>query len=217
VRSNATGAGPGPRQIFVTRHAEKPAAGDGAVPATLGVDAIGTPNPHTLTPRGWTRAGAQTVLFAPQDQRFRDGFAQPTMLVAPDYGSPAEGAVHRPVQTLVPLSARLGVAVSTPTPKGQEPELVGRHLLTATDQVVLVSWDHENIPELVAALLGAAEVSPGPQLPADGWPDDCYDVVLSFTRQPGAGGLRYRFSELPQLLLDGDSAVPLGRRRPKMA
>ena len=204
-------AGDGPRQIFVTRHAEKPAPATAADPASFGVDGLGAPNPHSLTPRGWTRAGAFTVLFAPQDHRYRAGFDQPTVLVAPDYGSPAEGAVHRPVQTLVPLSRRLGLTVSTPSPKGEEAALVTQHLLTATDEVVLVSWDHENIPELVAALLAAAEVAPNPQLPASGWPDDRYDVVLSFTRQPG-GGRRYGFSELPQLLLDGDSPLPLGRR-----
>jgi hypothetical protein len=91
----------------------------GTTPATSGVDQVGTPNPHSLTPRGWIRAGALTALFAPHDLSFRSGFEQPTMLVAPDYGSPAEGAVHRPVQTLVPLSARLGLPVSTRRSRGR--------------------------------------------------------------------------------------------------
>ncbi len=49
---------PGPSVVMLVRHAEKPL---GAGPPH-GVTIDGTPDPESLTPRGWQRAGALVAL-----------------------------------------------------------------------------------------------------------------------------------------------------------
>jgi hypothetical protein len=194
--------------VFFIRHGEKPEGTGDDTPGvasggSLGVQEDGRRNDHSLTPRGWQRAGALAALFAPAEGPLRPGIGTPTMLVAPDYGSPAEAAVHRPVQTLVPLAGRLGLQLSAPCARGGEAELVTRHVLEAHDAVVLVCWDHEHIPALVDTLTGVVEVTPEVRLPPTGWPDSRYDTILAFTRLPG-DRLRYEFAEVLQLVLPGD-------------
>ncbi len=211
------GAGAGPRTIYLIRHAEKPPSPVPAgsppsvqapgVQASLGVDAVGCVDDHSLTPRGWQRSGALTVFFGPADSQARSPQVHPpTRVFAPDYGSPAESARHRPHQTVEPLARRLGLSIETPVPKGGEADLVHRHLLAATDAHVLVCWEHEHLTGMVAALAEAVSIEP-PPAPDLHWPDDRFDMVLVLTRteDPTVG---YRLSQLPQLLLYGDSAEP---------
>jgi hypothetical protein len=46
----------------------------------------------------------------------------------------------------------------------------------------------------------------GTQIPA-AWPGDRFDVLWSFTLQPGASPAEYVFSQIPQQLLAGDAAT----------
>ena len=195
----------GPAQIFVIRHGEKPGfeAGSGGSLGAVGVQEDGAANPHSLTARGWQRAGALAVLLGPSG---RLSASQPTKLFAPDYGT--QNPDHRTVETLDPLAQLLDLPIATPCAHDGGHDLVHHHVLTNTDAVVLVCWDHQNIPDILAALTTAANVTPVPTLPLGGWPDQRYDVILAFSRQSGPS-LSYRFDEIPQLLLSGDARDPL--------
>ncbi|MFE0020119.1 hypothetical protein [Amycolatopsis sp. NPDC059021] len=171
--------------IMIIRHAEKP---DGSSPAQ-GVTADGEQSDGSLTVRGWTRAGALVELFAPASGAIRAGLARPAAVYA---AAPNGDKSQRPSQTVTPVAARLGVQLQTPFAKGDEKALAAK--LTSLHGATLVSWQHEEIPDIVQHL-GA--VTPAP--PAK-WPDERFDVVWVFTRT--AGG--WAFSQVPQLLLDGD-------------
>jgi hypothetical protein len=209
-------AGSGPRTIYLIRHGEKPPnpPGPGQPPpavtpagAALGVDATGCVNDHSLTPRGWQRSGALAVLFGPAgSQDHTPRVSTPSRVFAPDYGSPTESAQHRPHQTVEPLARRLGLAIETPVAKGAEAELVRRHLLQATDEHVLVCWEHEHLTGMIAALAQSVTIEPKPS-PDLHWPDDRFDMVLVLSRDDDREAT-YRLVQLPQLLLDGDSAEP---------
>ena len=208
--------GSGPRTIYLIRHGEKPPnpPGPGQPPpavapagAALGIDATGCVNDHSLTPRGWQRSGALAVLFGPAGSQDRiPRVSTPSRVFAPDYGSPAESAQHRPHQTVEPLARRLGLAIETPVAKGAEAELVRRHLLPATDEHVLVCWEHEHLTGMIVALAQSVTIEPKPS-PDLHWPDDRFDMVLVLSRDDDREAT-YRLVQLPQLLLDGDSAEP---------
>jgi len=204
---------PGPRQILLIRHAEKPDTGPDGMPAgpAVGVEEGGAPNPHSLTPRGWQRAGALAALLA------RAGGAEPqltapTVLLAPDYGEPALTTFHRTVQTITPLARRLQLPVRTSCAKGAERELVADHVWPAADECVLVCWEHQHLTDILDAMTSTADILPAPQLPANGWPDDRFDMILAFDRRPGPRRT-YSFSQIPQMLLAGDSTTPICAER----
>ncbi|WP_243468916.1 hypothetical protein [Paraburkholderia sp. PGU19] len=64
--------------------------------------------------------------------------------------------------------------------------------------IVLVAWEHKQIPALIACLPDA------PVTPTE-WPDSRLYVTLVLDQN--AGG--WRFSQVPQLLLAGDSPAPI--------
>lgn len=176
--------------VMITRHGEKP-AGSGT---PQGIDVNGTPDAHSLTVRGWTRAGALVELFAPGTGATRPGLARPTAIYAAG-GTGGEG--QRPRETVTPLATRLGLSVNTQYTKGGEAalakEVAGR--LGPT----LICWQHGEIPAIAAAF---GQVTPAP--PA-AWPDNRFDLIWVLT--PRADG--WTFSQIPQLLLDGDSDQPI--------
>jgi hypothetical protein len=183
--ASATPVPAGADTLLVIRHAEKP-TGSGA---PFGITADGEQSAGSLTVRGWTRAGALVELFAPAAGDVRAGLARPTAVYA---AAPKGDAGQRPSQTVTALAARLGVDLNLDHGKGDEAALVRD--VTARHGVTLVSWQHEEIPAIVAAL-GA--VAPAPPT---SWPDDRFDVVWVFTR--AANG--WAFQQVPQLLLAGD-------------
>lgn len=178
--------------IMLIRHGEKPTG----TSAPYGITSDGQRSDGSLTVRGWTRAGALVELFAPADGvPVRTGLARPVAV----YGSRSNGdASQRPSQTVTPLAARLGVTLNTTYGKGDEKALAKE--ITGLHGVTLVSWQHEAIPAIVAKL-GAVQPTPPGQ-----WPDDRFDVVWVFTRT--ADG--WAFSQVPQLVLDGDRAEVIG-------
>jgi hypothetical protein len=179
-----------PRTIFVIRHGEKPPD----VPPPHGVDAGGGRDVHSLVTRGWQRAGALATLFAPLDGGLRPGLITPTQLVAPKYDNAAEN--ERTHQTLQPLSELLNLAIECDSAAGCESDL-GTSLAEHQTGVTLVCWRHEEIPTI------ATGICPHGSVPTM-WPDDRFDIVWSFTLDAGVG--RYSFTQIPQLLLAGDSA-----------
>jgi len=211
-----TGGTPyGPQVIYLIRHAEKPADhGEDALPAglraaELGVNERGSTDRHSLTPRGWQRAGALAVAFTfgiGPGTRVPGVVEPPTVLIAPDYGSPHENARHRTHQTLRPLGDLLGVAIGAPVAKGEERRLAEEHLLAATGQRVLVCWEHTHLSALLGELAARVRVWPVPAVGA-AWPEERYDVTLVLTRRSDGSG--YDLGQRPHLLLAGDSATPL--------
>jgi hypothetical protein len=185
-----------PAQIYLIRHGEKPE--NGSAGSGFGVDIDGSQDAHALLTRGWQRAGALAVLFAPAVGPLRAGVQTPTALYAPDYGGPVASQGHRPYQTIEGLSDLLGVPINTDFTENQESALANAVVGEST-AVVLVCWEHHRIPAIAAAL----PTSPGTQIPT--WPDDRFDMIWSFTRRPGVSPAGYAFSQIPQLVLAGDS------------
>jgi broad specificity phosphatase PhoE len=182
-----------PEQIAIVRHGEKPPP-DGR---PQGIDEDGMPHDHSLVVRGWQRAGALVNFFCvPADPTLRC----PTRLYSPPRHGKA-GDHGRPFETLSPLAAKLGTAIDVTYGLNEEQELANRVLARAG--VVLISWEHKRIPKIANAILGDDSTAP------QAWPDERFDLVWVFDRQPDGG---YAFSQRPQLLLGGDRTdlIPIG-------
>jgi hypothetical protein len=186
-----------PQQIYVIRHGEKPPDPlPGQSAETFGVDVDGEQNPNSLSPRGWQRSGALTALFSP-DVAPKVGLRTPTALYATAYVDASVTKIHRPYQTLLGLSRRLGLPIQSPDLIGQEAGFADA-VLAGGAEVVLICYEHHRIPALVR---GVPTVD-GTAVPAV-WPDDRYDVIWTFSLNPATG--RYVFNQVPEQLLDGDT------------
>jgi hypothetical protein len=188
--SGTSGTSPVPSHtgafIMIIRHGEKPATSG----LPQGIDADGKPDVHSLTPSGWTRAGALSGLFAPANGRLHPGLARPTGIYAAG-GNGGEGLRTR--ETVTPLAARLGLPVNTQFSKGEETELADE--LVRRSEPTLVCWQHGELPAIAAAL---QDVTPRPPLL---WPDGRFDLV--WTLSPAGAG--WSFHQIPELLLPDDS------------
>jgi hypothetical protein len=183
-----------PASIAFVRHAEKQ-LGDGP---PYGVLVDGTPDPDSLIPRGWQRAGALVGLFVPRSVE-----SGPALLTTPSRLFASEVGRHshsrRPLETLTPLSDRLGLPLDEPFVQDELDQLVAA--IRGCDGHVLVAWEHKRIPLIANQLVGdSASV---PQV----WPDERFDVVWVFEPDPSTG--RFRLHQVPQLLLAGDLAEPI--------
>lgn len=175
--------------IMVIRHAEKASDGES------GVHLSGTDDKHSLSVRGWQRAGALVPLFVTSDRpRLDDRLPQPATLIAEFADAPGseEKKSKREEQTLHPIAAMLGIQPDFSYGKGQESEAAAA--ARQAPGPVLIAWEHKNLFKL------AAQLSSQP-MPAE-WPQDRYDVVLLF--HPAADGTGYTMQQVPQLLLSGD-------------
>ena len=180
--------------VMIVRHAEKP-AGSGT---PKGVTADGLPDPESLTPRGWQRAGALVGLFVPDPSASRrPSLPTPTHLLASQVGP--QSSSRRPLETLQPLGDRLGLTIDVRFLKEELGQLA--RAVRGIDGVVLISWEHHLIPSIANMIIG--DTTSAPQI----WPDDRFDLVwlidLSVPGKPPA------FRQVPQLLLAGDEATPI--------
>jgi broad specificity phosphatase PhoE len=183
-------AGVAPQDVvMLIRHAEKP---DGELP---GVDADGNEDDSSLTEVGWQRANRLVDLFDPAQGAPRAGLARPTAIYAAGVTDDGEG--QRTRETVAPLADRLGLPVDTEYGRGQEKKLVDR--VVDEQGPVLISWQHSGITEIADAF---PSVKPKP--PSE-WPDDRFDVVWTFTRTDDG----WRFAQVPEDLLPGDSTEPI--------
>jgi len=180
-------------KIMVIRHAEKPPA-DGP---PLGVTIGGENDPDSLTVRGWQRAGALACLFAPARGPFQDAALATPGTIFASQTPPTKGS-RRPPETITPLAERLGI-VPTTLEKDKVKNLVKN--AKATEGIVLISWQHEDIPAIAELILGDATTVPRT------WPGTRYDVIWVFDRDLAAN--THRFSQVPQCLLAGDSPEPI--------
>jgi hypothetical protein len=177
-------------RVMIIRHAEKPGA-DGK---PRGVDRNGKQRDSSLTVTGWQRAGALANLFAGSSAA---PLITPSVIYAsdPDYGS------SRSLETVLPLSLKLGVKPIRSFAKGQESDLANSVL--SQEGAVLISWPHERIIDIAAHLTASAP--PNDRLPSN-WPNERYDIVWVLT-PPTIFRRRWAFTQVPQMLLAGDSAA----------
>ena len=181
--------------VVIVRHAEKEIGGK----APFGVTIDGTRDSESLTPRGWQRAGALVTLFVPRCGHAGCGVAPaPAHLFACRVGSDNADS-RRPLETLEPLSERLGITVDDRFFRTQVEDVATA--IRACDGVVLVAWEHKMIAGLAATLTGDAGAVPG------AWPDDRFD--MSWILEPDDAAGRYAVRQVPQLLLSGDLDRPI--------
>jgi hypothetical protein len=197
--------------IMIIRHAEKPPEPP-ASPPPFGVTPDGRQDDHSLSVRGWQRAGALATFFAPS-RTTTPSVSTPQFIYAvkvdsdDDNPHDAAGAKigtkgKRAQQTVGPIAEKLG---STATliftfDKGDEAAMITSAM--ACPGVVLICWVHENIPRMASQI----PVNPATPVPV-AWPIDAqgygrFDVVWVFEYDHPAG--TYRFSHIPQMLLAGD-------------
>jgi hypothetical protein len=195
-------------KIMIIRHAEKPAQ----PPPPNGVDINGDQNKDSLIVQGWQRAGALVALFAPSRGPLQDpNLATPKFIYATASPDPEEG--NRPEQTVTPLVAKLQKQVGNSEvllepnfhfKKGKEEKLAKSAL--SCDGVVLISWPHGQIPNLAKQI----PLSPNSQpIPTGKWPSNRFDMVWVFDLDTSLSTGGYIFSQVPQLLLAGDSHEPI--------
>jgi hypothetical protein len=197
--------------VMIIRHAEKPPEPP-ASPPPFGVTPDGRQDDHSLSVRGWQRAGALATFFAPF-QSAPPQVRTPQFIYAvkvdSDDDNPHDAAGarigtkgKRAQQTVTPIADKLGplVTLNFTFDKGDEAAMITSVL--ACPGVVLICWVHENIPR-IASQIPANPATPFPVT----WPIDTrgyarFDVVWRFEFGPAAG--TYRFSQISQMLLAGD-------------
>ncbi|HEY4101797.1 MAG TPA: hypothetical protein VGM20_13065 [Gemmatimonadales bacterium] len=164
----AIGAAPlaaqaGPARIIIVRHGEKP--GDSR-------------NPH-LSPAGVKRSH-DLVTFITTTPAIRDG-GLPVAIYATQTTHDADG--QRTQETVAPLAHQLGLAVRTPY-HGSEPVKLARAILhdkSLAGKTILICWNHEELPQLEAAL-GARPLSRK-------WKSSNFDEVDVITYHKGRAAL----------------------------
>jgi hypothetical protein len=97
------------------------------------------------------------------------------------------------------VAAKLGLAIDTSFKKDKYKPMTDAAL--ACDGMVLIAWQHQDIPAIGTHLLKRSGAS-GIALPT-AWPQDRYDLVWVFDRPSGSGPIT-AFTQVPQLLLAGD-------------
>lgn len=182
--------------ILIIRHAEKPSGEAG------GFDERGVADEHSLTAQGWQRAGAWMELLAPS----LPGLGMPVQTIFASRRTEIENGIgsksRRPMQTVAPLAAKLGIPVALSFTKGEEQGLVEK--LGATPGVVLVCWQHEKIPAIAAMFAR----QPGDPAPPKSWPDSVYNPILRFRREKQDDSA-WSYDLLVPLMRAGDVPNPL--------
>ncbi len=182
-------------KIMVIRHAEKPTDSE------QGVSSSGDDGQRDLIVQGWQRAGALVCLLAPAR-----GALQSPELAPPKFLFASDDSSHRPRETMTPLAAKLNLKINLGFGKGQESALVAA--AKASPGVVLIAWQHEDIPAIGNAIVGNQTTVP------QKWPGTRFDLVWVFDLNPASG--KYEFAQVPQCLLAGDqnSVIPLSASAP---
>lgn len=180
-----------PDVVMFIRHGEKP--GDDGPPH--GINHKGESDPHSLSVRGWTRAGALAALFGHAPYGTHPGVVVPGRVVATkstdDYKS------KREVNTATPTARRLSLDVDESFDHQHAAELAASIL--ADSRPTLVVWHHGSMTDVLQGL----PISNRVDVPQR-WPEDRFDLIWTLSK--AAGESEYRFAVLPQQLLDGDAA-----------
>lgn len=176
-------------KIMVIRHAEQPA--DPGPPT--GVDVTSAADAESLIVQGWQRAGALASLFAPSF-----GPLQNTGLATPRFAFTSAvkhySDSQRPMETLIPLCAKLGLMMNAAHAKDDYATMVPAAQACAGP--VIICWQHQDIPAIANQILGNSTTAP------QTWPGTRFDVVWVFDWNAAQNA--YSFSQVPQCLLAGD-------------
>jgi broad specificity phosphatase PhoE len=183
-----------PQKLMLIRHAEKE-PDDG--PPPYGINANGEKDKHSLSVRGWQRAGALVPFF---QRAWANGIERPGAIYASKVGDQIliSGGQDiskslRPQQTVTPLADALepSAGLQTPFAVGEE-AVLSRAIKSNESGVVLVAWEHNHIPKIAKEFSSDAP---------DSWSDSCFDNVWILTRRDDGN---YQFSQSLQSLLGGD-------------
>jgi hypothetical protein len=162
-----------PATVMLIRHAEKLTDGE-----------------MDLSAAGFARAKALPQLFGGADATAPHNLPRPDFLFATHVSKHS----NRPVETITPLSAALGLPISHEV-DDKDFAALAKELLSGkyAGKVVLVAWHHGSIPAFARAL--------GVVPPYDPWPETQFDRVWRIDYAGGKATLR----DLPQGLMAGDS------------
>ena len=174
------------------------------------------PTLKSLVTIGWERAGALVTLFAPPWGPETTRLAQPRHIYAADPDPTDKEPSQRPYETVTAVAAKLGLKINTKYKKNHYPEMVNEAI--AKEGVVLISWQHEDIPlqnangqpGISQCILTDTGTSGTLGVPAS-WPKGSdgvarYDLVWVFDRPSGTGPIT-GFTLFAQMLLPGDAPV----------
>ena len=175
--------------IVITRHAEKPA--DSGKPH--GINTEGDHDPHSLSVRGWTRAGALASLFGLVPNPRYPGVHQPQQVYATHPSHQAQST--REYDTAGPTAKKLGVELESTFKHGEEKQLADA--IVAGNQNAMVVWHHGAIPHLLENF----DIGNRGDIPA-AWPEDRFDLLWVLTKHPGES--TFTWQQVNQSLLDGD-------------
>lgn len=167
------------KQIMIIRHGEKPKK------HKKGIGYDGHKNIDSLIVKGWIRAGALSHLFHLNNSNL----LIPTEL----YACYKSKHAQRALETITPLSEILNIPVNTSVARGNEKNVA--KLAMKSEGVVLISWEHDRIHHIANEIVDKKLV---PQM----WPENHYDMIYVFTQNSDG---TYDFSQVPQLLMKGDS------------
>jgi hypothetical protein len=160
--------------VMIIRHGEKPA----------------DKNNHSLNDIGRKRAAALAELFTRPNL--------PTGLYKPDYlyASKGQTSSNRPVETMTPLSVRMGKTIDSRYAAADAAKLA--KVIRDKPGIHLVCWAHGEIPDLFKAL--------GKSFPNyfKTWPDSRFDIVCVFAELDKDN--EWALEQVPELLLAGDSS-----------
>lgn len=163
-----------PGQVLLLRHAEKPSSG------------------NTLSKAGFERAAALVPFFTlpPANAAFNAPVAIYAQCSSKNHKS------TRPVQTVSPLAAALGIELCTQYTYASYKKMVDDiNANSALDgQTILICWAHQKLQN-IAAYFGVQNAPPFPNVYDRVW-------VIDFT-----DGKVSSFQNLPQQLMYGDSAT----------
>ena len=203
----------GATKVMIIRHAEKPGVYNGQ--SFSGINAYGFADDESLVTLGWERAGGLANLLAPSHGPVEDAaLATPCAIYASDPADQdGKEPSQRPYQTISALAAKLDLVAHTMFAKMSVADMVCNLLARQDAGAILISWQHELIlpvsptaasivTELLQQTATPADSLPG--VPTVPWPADRYDLVFVFDRPSGSGPF-IAFTQVPQLLLAGDS------------
>ena len=146
-----------PAQIILIRHAEKPADEDDPHLSAAGTQRAGRLVAFVKTNPAMTRFGLPVAVFATQTTKHDNG--------------------QRTQETVAPLARALKLPVRTPF-LGEDYAALAKLILgnrAFAGKTVLICWNHEELPQLAAAL----GVTPEPSK----WKGDVFDLVYVITYQ----------------------------------
>jgi hypothetical protein len=176
--------------IYPIRHAEKPDAA-----AKIGGSRCQRQSRRGIPVLAWLAASRRIGLcLAPTGIAGQQLLTPLRIYAAQPPAGGGKGSL-RSRQTVTPLAQKLNVTVDLRFGLGDEQSLVED--ATAGAGPVLICWQHEGITEIAARIMGTLRAAGIPSQ----WPGDRFDLVWSILRL----GDEWRFTQIPQRLLCGDS------------